>query len=126
MHFNENANRAQAATSDGQLRYAVTFTKAKKGEPSVKAIKSSATFGKSLPYFTLFKGTVIYYGSAGRATNMEVDYTTEIVTPPLSDPSMILRPTPSLIRLGYDFVPPPHTHTYPHPPAPCTEKTYII
>jgi hypothetical protein len=46
MHFNENANREQAVTAEGELRYAVSFTKAKKGEPSVKVIKPAATFGK--------------------------------------------------------------------------------
>jgi hypothetical protein len=48
MHFNENANREQATTLEGELRYAVGFTKAKKGEPSVKIIKPAATFSKSL------------------------------------------------------------------------------
>ena len=48
MHFNENVNREQATTSEGDLRYAVGFTKAKKGTPSVKGVKPAATFGKSL------------------------------------------------------------------------------
>lgn len=45
MHFNENANREQAMTLEGTVVYKMVFPKAKKGQPTVKAVKTEPTFG---------------------------------------------------------------------------------
>ena len=45
MHFNENSARPQAV-NNGQPRFEVYYPKVKKGEASVKVVKTDATFGK--------------------------------------------------------------------------------
>ena len=45
MHWNHNANRGQATTGEGELKYAVVFPKAKKGQPAVKKIVPEASYG---------------------------------------------------------------------------------
>ena len=46
LHYNENADRMQAVTIDGRPRYSLQFPKAKKGEPTVREIKTKPTYGK--------------------------------------------------------------------------------
>ena len=46
IHFNENCGRAQAVTKTGELRYTVSFPKAKKGEGVAKEVKVDQSFGK--------------------------------------------------------------------------------
>ena len=48
MHYNENADRLQAVTVNGQHCYSIRFPKAKKGAHSVRAEKTRATYSKSL------------------------------------------------------------------------------
>ncbi|XP_068692699.1 uncharacterized protein [Montipora foliosa] len=45
LHYNENADRMQAVTIDGRPRYAIQFPKAKKGQPTVREIKTKPTYG---------------------------------------------------------------------------------
>lgn len=45
LHFNENANRPQAKTRQGDPLYKLSFPKAKKGECCAKPVKTQATFG---------------------------------------------------------------------------------
>ncbi|CAH3143473.1 unnamed protein product, partial [Porites lobata] len=45
LHYNENADRMQAATVDGRPRYAIRFPKAKHGGYSVREVKTKATYG---------------------------------------------------------------------------------
>ena len=47
MHYNENADRLQAVTVNGQPCYSIQFPKAKKGANSVRAEKTRATYSKS-------------------------------------------------------------------------------
>ena len=51
MHFNENSARDQASTN-GKPRYEVYFPKCKKGDPSVKVVKTSVTFGNKYLQFS--------------------------------------------------------------------------
>ena len=44
LHFNENSERMQATTLDGQPRYSVRFPKLKKGEYSVRIEKTPSTY----------------------------------------------------------------------------------
>ncbi|XP_062393824.1 uncharacterized protein LOC134082194 isoform X2 [Sardina pilchardus] len=44
MHHNENATREQATTSTGQAVFKVVFPKSKKGEGTVKPVKTKPTF----------------------------------------------------------------------------------
>ena len=44
MHYNENADRAQALDKHGQRRFAIKFPKYKKGAFSVSPVKEPATF----------------------------------------------------------------------------------
>ena len=47
MHYNENSSRKQAKTSDGKLRWSVSYPKAFKGEkPVAKPLKEKPTYGK--------------------------------------------------------------------------------
>ena len=48
IHFNENSGRAQAVTKSGELRFAVSFPKAKKGEGVAKEVKVDQSFGKTI------------------------------------------------------------------------------
>uniref|UniRef100_A0AAV2KPV1 Uncharacterized protein n=1 Tax=Knipowitschia caucasica TaxID=637954 RepID=A0AAV2KPV1_KNICA len=43
LHYNENANRAHAATSVGELRYSVVYPKYKRGDYTVRAMKTNPT-----------------------------------------------------------------------------------
>ncbi|KAJ8356495.1 hypothetical protein SKAU_G00192890 [Synaphobranchus kaupii] len=45
MHYNENSKRLQATTKEGQLRYSVVFPKYKRGDFTVRPLKSDPTFG---------------------------------------------------------------------------------
>lgn len=45
MHYNENADRQQAADSEGKLQYSIRFPKYKKGGFTVTAIKDDPTYG---------------------------------------------------------------------------------
>ncbi|XP_062600016.1 uncharacterized protein LOC134261608 isoform X2 [Saccostrea cucullata] len=45
MHFNENGQNLQATTKDGKPRYSITFPKQKKGDYTVKKIKTNNTYG---------------------------------------------------------------------------------
>ncbi|XP_044224887.1 uncharacterized protein LOC122994330 isoform X2 [Thunnus albacares] len=44
MHFNENAERGQATTSEGKAVYKIMFPKSKKGECTAKPVKTKPTF----------------------------------------------------------------------------------
>lgn len=44
LHFNENARRDAAVTKCGDKRYKISFPKFKKGEPSVREVKTPATY----------------------------------------------------------------------------------
>ena len=46
LHYNTNADRMQAVTTEGRPKYAIRFPKAKQGEHSVQVIKTKATYGK--------------------------------------------------------------------------------
>ncbi len=46
MHYNENADRAQATTKAGKRRHSLHYPKYKRGGHVVKKILSSATYGK--------------------------------------------------------------------------------
>lgn len=45
MHYNENANRQQAVTSTGSLRYSVVYPKYKQGDYTVRPLKADPTYG---------------------------------------------------------------------------------
>jgi len=44
MHWNANAGRLQAQAKSGRLRYSVDYPKAKKGDPSVKIMKTPTSY----------------------------------------------------------------------------------
>ncbi len=44
LHFNANSKREQTRDRDGQLQWAISFPKSRKGEPVVKAINKPLTF----------------------------------------------------------------------------------
>jgi solute carrier family 8 (sodium/calcium exchanger) len=44
LHFNENSERMQAVTIDGQPRYSIRFPKFKKGEYSIRIEKTPPTY----------------------------------------------------------------------------------
>ena len=46
LHYNENANKKQAKTKDGEDRYSVCFPKYKKGGYIVRKIMVESTHGK--------------------------------------------------------------------------------
>ena len=46
LHYNENHARQQAQTADGHLRYSIVFPKAKKGDYTVRPVKTKPTFSK--------------------------------------------------------------------------------
>lgn len=46
MHYNENANREQATTTEGQAVYKFIFPKSKKGECTAKPVKIEPTYSK--------------------------------------------------------------------------------
>ena len=49
LHFNENSNRKQATTAEGNLRWAIAYPKAFKGEKAVgKPLKEKPTYGRNL------------------------------------------------------------------------------
>ncbi|KAH6921057.1 hypothetical protein HPB50_027950 [Hyalomma asiaticum] len=45
LHYNENADKGQAVTLSGELRWRVKHPKARKGEASVSSIKQAPTYG---------------------------------------------------------------------------------
>lgn len=45
MHFNENGQNLQVTTKDGKPRYSIIFPKQKKGDYTVKKIKTNNTYG---------------------------------------------------------------------------------
>jgi hypothetical protein len=45
LHFNENSNRMQAVTHDGQPRFRIQFPKSKKGEHTLRMEKTAPTYG---------------------------------------------------------------------------------
>ncbi|XP_071950193.1 uncharacterized protein [Antedon mediterranea] len=45
FHYNENSDRIQARTKDGDLQYAIAFPKAKQGGHTVKKVMTECTFG---------------------------------------------------------------------------------
>lgn len=48
MHFNENSNRKQAVTKEGEHRYRIVYPKYKKGGYVVKKVVEAPTYGESL------------------------------------------------------------------------------
>lgn len=46
LHFNENANRAQARNRDGALEFVLRFPKFRKGACTVGKVMTQQTFGK--------------------------------------------------------------------------------
>ena len=50
LHFNENANREQAITLEGEERFDVLFPKYKAGGCVVKKVKADPTFSKLVPW----------------------------------------------------------------------------
>lgn len=44
LHYNENSEKAQAATREGNLQYSIVFPKQKKGEFTVKKVKTRSTY----------------------------------------------------------------------------------
>ena len=48
LHFNENANRQEATTKDGEDRYDIVFPKYKKGGYVVRKVTADPTFSKCL------------------------------------------------------------------------------
>jgi hypothetical protein len=49
LHFNENANRQQVHTLEGEERFEVLFPKFKAGGYVVKKVKVDPTFSELLP-----------------------------------------------------------------------------
>ena len=46
LHFNENGQRYQATTKDGEVRWQISYPKGKKGEQAVvKPCKTAVTYG---------------------------------------------------------------------------------
>ena len=45
MHYNENSDRMQAVTAEGEPRYSVRYRRFKKGECSVQIVKEKPTYG---------------------------------------------------------------------------------
>ena len=45
IHYNENSDRLQKVTADGRPKYAIKYTKSKKGDHSLMPVKSVATYG---------------------------------------------------------------------------------
>ena len=48
LHFNENANREQSRTKEGEEQYDIVFPKYKKGGYIVKKVISNPTYGENL------------------------------------------------------------------------------
>ncbi|KAL1475488.1 hypothetical protein MTO96_037256 [Rhipicephalus appendiculatus] len=48
LHYNENADREQAVTKDGELRWKIRHPKAKKGEPVITSVKAEPSFEAGL------------------------------------------------------------------------------
>ena len=46
LHYNENSNREQAVTKDGEQKYSMEFPKQKGGEPKVRRLKTKPTYGE--------------------------------------------------------------------------------
>jgi len=46
LHYNENSDRLQAVTADGQPRYAIRFRKFNKGDYTTAVEKTAPTYGK--------------------------------------------------------------------------------
>lgn len=46
LHYNENANRGQAETKGGKLRYKVRYPKFKKGEAIITKVMKNPTFSE--------------------------------------------------------------------------------
>ena len=46
LHFNENSNKPQSTTQDGEARYQIAFPKYKKGGFIVRPLKEKRTFSK--------------------------------------------------------------------------------
>ena len=49
LHFNENANREQSRTKEGEEQYDIVFPKYKKGGYIVKKVISNPTYAENLP-----------------------------------------------------------------------------
>jgi len=47
LHFNENCQRDQACTAEGQPRFRIVYPKYKKGEYTVRRIPVDCTYGKN-------------------------------------------------------------------------------
>ena len=55
LHFNENAKRLQAQTTNGENRWSIVYPKAHKGEKAVaKPIKELPTYSKHCTYFVFY------------------------------------------------------------------------
>lgn len=55
LHYNENAQRRQAQTIDGQLRWSIVYPKAYKGEKAVaRPLKEKPSYGTLLNYIYIF------------------------------------------------------------------------
>lgn len=54
MHFNENADREQAMNLEGKAVYRIMYPKSKKGQPTVKSVKTEPTFGLFINVFLYF------------------------------------------------------------------------
>ena len=50
IHFNENSDREQARSLDGELKWQISYPKAKKGEPVAKQVKVQCTYGECKLY----------------------------------------------------------------------------
>lgn len=48
LHFNENSVKKQATTRNKEKRYSINYPKHKKGEHTVRQIKTSSTYSKIL------------------------------------------------------------------------------
>ncbi len=46
LHFNENSERPQKLTKQGELVYTIAYPKAKYGEHTVRKILQDATYGE--------------------------------------------------------------------------------
>lgn len=46
LHFNENSNREQATTQEGEQRYCIRFPKFKRGGHTVRKILTDPTYSK--------------------------------------------------------------------------------
>lgn len=61
LHYNENADKGQAVTRSGELRWKVKHPKARKGEASVSSIKQEPTYGMQEAGDPLMKFSIIFH-----------------------------------------------------------------